>query len=58
MGAVAILNIALQAVQAGFVLEDIVNIVNEMRDKGANEEYIHKYLRGLANEAQTKLEQA
>ena len=56
MGAIAILNIVLQAVQAGFVLEDIVNTVNEMRDKGANEEDIHKYLRDLADKSQTALE--
>ena len=58
MGIATILGFALQFVQAGFALADIVSKVREMENSGATDTQIHDYLKSLAHEAQVKLEQA
>lgn len=58
MGVAVILGYALQAVQAGFALADIVNTVKQMETEGVTEADIHTYLRSLAHKNQQALEQA
>lgn len=58
MGVATILGYALQAVQAGFELADIVNNVKAMEAAGSTEAEVHTYLRSLAHKNQQALEQA
>ena len=58
MGVSSILSLALQAVQAGFALSEIVATVRSMEASGTPEETIHTYLRSLAHTNQTRLDNA
>lgn len=56
MGAAVILGYALQFVQAGFSLMEIKSKVDTMTAAGATEAEIHVYLKKLAHDSQTALE--
>lgn len=58
MGIATILGYVLQAVQAGFELQAIVDNVRKMQTDGATESDIHMYLRSLAHKNQADLENA